>query len=173
MPKIASTLGDKLDEAEIDFRSADLEGVLYDEPQEEIARLREARQNYFDAVRKPWLEEQAEIERAKFVRADLNRVNRLEKEMDSARDRLAMLNDIGDDFYTVRELLDAEAAEERAEGRYQFFCERWVQARRDEKLIKAGKMKRPPRRAVSPEGYIRDGFKMVDGQRVPVWEKLL
>jgi hypothetical protein len=189
MPNI-NQLAKALDEAEFEFRSAENEGVLYDEPQEEITRLREARENYFDALRKQWLDERQRlvgvvvfddrgkgkrVGAAKFIRADGHRVDRLEKEMDSARERLTMLHDIGDNFYTVRELLEAEAAEERAEGRYQFFWEHWVQAYRDEKLIKAGKMKRPaaPRRAVSADGYIRDGYKMVDGKRVPVWEKLL
>jgi hypothetical protein len=159
------TLAVKLDQAEAAWRNDE-------ESLHAWSRLRVARQNYFAAIRKRWLDEQNEFDLAKLVRVDIYRVARLRNELAAAQARLAELHELGEGFYSFRDLLDAEAAVERAEGRFDFFAARLAQARRDEILIKAGKMKRPKTRLVS-DGFVRTGYKIVDGRRVPIWEKIL
>jgi hypothetical protein len=178
------TLAIKLDAAEIAWRGDDGK-------QESWSTLRAAKQSYFKAVRNKWLEEQAKLDGAKLVRIDIYKLAKLEKEMMSAQTRLARLQNLGEEFYLFRELLDAEAALEASEGRFEILRERFdpkwrqpnskfkkaqrafnAEIRREnaEKLF--GIARSPKARAVT-DGYVKTGkFKMVDGVRVPVLEKV-
>jgi hypothetical protein len=177
-------LATKLDAAETEWR-CDEENL------DAWSRLRDVRRTYFAAIRKRWLQEQAELDGAKLVRIDIYKLAKLEKEMMSAQTRLAQLRNLGEEFYLFRELLDAEAALEATEGRYEILRERfdpkWRQPNskfkkaqrefnaeiRREKALKLFDIARLPKARTVTDGYVKTGkFKMINGVRVPVLEKV-
>ncbi|SHG10298.1 hypothetical protein [Bradyrhizobium erythrophlei] len=128
-----------------------------------VERLIAAKREYFDALRQPWLVELEELHGATFNRRPSRaRLDRLRKEMDRARRKLASLNSAGLPFYTQREYLEAEAAEEAAEGRHEFARRQYFLSLRDA----------PTCVDVDGVKYVRTGFKKIAGERKEIWEKV-
>jgi hypothetical protein len=110
------SLGDALDVAERDFNETPDSRLMWQ-------TLTAAHEAYFDAVRKPWLEA---YERNLFAPLPessgdvMTYIKGLEHQRHEARQRLADLLALGPELHTIRERCDAEAAEEVAEGLYNF-----------------------------------------------------
>ena len=168
------------------------EGMAFADGYAEIVdRLIAAKRDYFNALRQPWLDEQDELEKAKFVRQSIKRVDRLAKTMEEAqrhletfkridraeaeliqaREELGSRENTCRTSYTVRQLLEAEAAEEAAQGRHDFFYTKYWHAFGDRQ---AGiKEKSKPTNVIDGVLYVRSGFKTIDGERRELWEKVV
>src|ERR1035437_9565395 len=73
----AGELAVAVDDAEAAIDAADRRRMTGPPMWELINRLIAAKDKYFNALRQPWLDEQKELDRAKFVRHSAARVNRL------------------------------------------------------------------------------------------------
>jgi len=165
-------LAEAVDAAERECDAADAINMTWDEGYRELVdRLIAAKDDYFDALRKPWLDEQKELDRAKFVRLSAKRVDRLRREMEEAQRHLATFKCIERWLYTSREFLEAQAADEAAQGRYEFFYGRYWKAFGDRD---AGiKVKRWKTQTVDGVTYALAGVKKIAGERRALWEKVI
>jgi len=134
-----------------------------DDVRETVDRQIAAKRVYFDALRKPWLDELERLEASEPARHNRARLDKLARAMERARQKLATLNAAGKSFFTDREYLAAQAAEEAAEGRFAFFHRRRMRALRDAPVISD----------INGVKYVRTGFKKIAGERKEIWEKVL
>jgi hypothetical protein len=155
------TLGAAVDAAEYETDEAIFCGS--DDIRATADQLGAARRDYFDALRQPWLAELERLEASEPGRQNRAKLDKLRKRMEYARRRLAVLNAAGSAFFTAREYLRAQADEEAAEGRFEFFYRRRMRALHDAPICFD----------VDGVKYVRTGFKKIAGERKEIWEKVM
>jgi hypothetical protein len=167
MNETIEQLAADLDAVEIEFDRADAARLRMADGMSEISlryfRLSEA---YFGAIRGPVLAARHALENNPDVPCDRHAVLRARDEMRAAQERRRIIFEAGYDFSSKRERLDAAAAEELAESNYEIISERYQRAKRIERNAKTRKRK------ITSDGLVRTGYKMIDGVRVPVMERV-
>lgn len=164
-------LGDRLDEAEravsamwaadCGTYSFSPDSVSFEEFERLMKRQHDAVLAYGEAV----------TERSRAVREKFKSQNKLLRARDAvklrdkmyeAEARIDLFEELGPDFYTKREFIDANAA---------FVVADWIWDHAQERYtyrFAVGNHSRPVN-----DGYVKTGkFKMIDGERVPVLEKI-
>jgi hypothetical protein len=165
-------LGDAVDEAERRCDAAEAINMRWDEGYREIVDdLIAAKRTYRAALRKPWFDELAALEKSRFIRPSAKRVDRLRVEMERAAQRLARVTDCDRWLRSDREMLEVAAADEAADSRHDFFYAQYWHAVGDREAgIRA---KRWKTRTADGVMYALAGVKTIDGERRENWVKVI
>jgi hypothetical protein len=187
-PRAIAKLGDELERAERDLNQMRdvaefcgpnwAEGVPPDEVAQVIAEEAAVRRRYFDAELAYIRAVHARLlyDRVKFIRRKTppcgSDAFALKDAMYDTRVRSDMLHDLGDTFSSRRERIDADCAACQAENLFEIAQAKYQNAERFER--RTGIRKRPRSRVrLVTDGYVTTGkYKMIDGARVPVLEKV-
>lgn len=136
-----------------------------------LDRFRDALSAYIDAVNARDL-----CARVKFIRQTKTPRAQdafpLQDAFYSAWARADYLRDLGEEFSSRRERVDADCARAQAQTIYRIAEAKFQDAELFERRTGISKLPRSRRRIVT-DGYVTTGkYKMIDGQRVPVLEKV-
>lgn len=135
------------------------------------ARLHRARLDYISAINARDLFAKCKLENGRAPKS--SDAFKYRDAMSAALDRLDVIEKAGPEFSTERERIDARAAAALAEDLYDIAKSKFEDAERGARITGQPRRSSRPRARAVVDGYVSTGkFKIIDGNRVPVLEKI-